>query len=323
MDYTISCNNKEYKINESSDGSSVTINLDGKSLSPFDPYNKNNEKEYNENNAEFVKKQEEWAEASISYQVGTYLNRVLTTYLNWLTRIPAKNADATESITGLKYNDEVTREFELAYGLGMGEGKKTLRLKISKIEFNTTFNFDNSWAWGSPIAENADKKPDVSTTDVEVSNIKLELSYWRPNGGSKIINVNNPNEILNSNWESFWKNYRFNNQAIIPKNLTFNVETNNKLKFKVIPVAINKSKEEQPSPYYATGTVKIENLNNANFYSWPFYFENFTDTNEQKDINKLINDDLAKSYNDLNWIPNTKIKEKLKDFFNISNGKPL
>lgn len=292
----------------------------------FDINGKDNDA--NKDKPEFINNQKETVKQNVYFQVSQYLYNTSNSYLNFLTRKPIKgDANGKTSETGLVYN-EANREFELAFGLGLGEGQNTYRVKIEEINFTVTetsiWPADNAWAYGKIV----ESKPETAQT-VEVSNINLLLKYYKINGNSSYTTDIKIDDLKSSNYKNYWKNFQFNNKQVQPTTTSFKVTLNNKLYFNVLPKNIE-IKEGETTKYKMLGTVIIDDVikdtvNNADFNTWPFVYANSqpsdmgTSIKDQVNINDAIKKALEFSYNDFNeyekWL-NDAANKKYKDFLN-------
>lgn len=274
---------------------------------------------------EFIANQKEAVKQNIYFQVSTYLFNIMNSYLNFLTRVPKSGnvVDGNKNITDLTYN-AITREFELAYGLGTGEGKDTYRLKINAINFNvdenTIWPSNNDFAYDKPISDIQAKHI------VEVSNINVTLKYYKISSNTSYEYVN-LKDVQNSNYKSYWKNYKFNGVEVKPTKEQFTIAISNKLFFQ-IKQGYKEVKNGEQKEYKSTGTITIDGIDNKNvgdYFNWPFAFSTSTissnDINtkieDQKKINNKIKDALYwanEDYNEFNkWIKN-KDNEAAKIF---------
>ena len=129
-----SVNLKQYDINVGSEKYKITNNSYGKVDSngaittySFNPSGKYSDDEIKD--PKFIENQKETIKQNLFINISNYLYDIVNQYLNFLTRNPTTNATNNgESITGLVYNAK-SREFELAYSLGAGEGQSTYRKK--------------------------------------------------------------------------------------------------------------------------------------------------------------------------------------------------
>ena len=316
-----SVNLKQYDINVGSEKYKITNNSYGKVDSngaittySFNPSGKYSDDEIKD--PKFIENQKETIKQNLFINISNYLYDIVNQYLNFLTRNPTTNATNNgESITGLVYNAK-SREFELAYSLGAGEGQSTYRLKINSIDFNV--NQDDIWplnagtsepllAYGKEIATtqvDGQEKPNLYKKTIEINNIILKFGYYKINGSSSYVNAS-LDEVKNSNYKEYWKNFTFDNNPTELTSDTFTITLNKKL-YLNIQQSYFSVVENNVTKYKSNGSIQfIQSNANSDINTWPFLFSD-TKPKDDTDFNAKIEEQ-------------TTTNNKIKNLLDLSN----
>lgn len=288
--------NKNGGIVKKENGKDVTFN--------FNPSNN-----YSQADADkLIKDQEEITKMNIYNGVSSYLTNIMNFYLNYLTRVP-KNGSVKandKNITDYVYKDDIAREFELAYALGLGEAKDTYRLKVNSIDFTADPSqiWSNTYKYGEDVEKDGKGNARPRTALISVSNINITFSYFKLTGSSNYSENVSLNDLKNSNASTYWKNFQWDNKKVEPTTTKFKITLSKNLFFK-----IKQGYKEKDGEFISTGLFSIDNPNNSNdLLSLPLVFgsdiskSNFdselkTQNNNIKGINealKLASDDAVK-----------------------------
>ncbi len=340
-----SINLKTYNINVGGEKYSVRSNAYGKvgtddklTTYSFNPNGKYSDEEIKK--PEFIENQKETVKQNLFINVSNYLFEIINEYLYFLTRNPTIDAKTSEvSDTGLTYN-ATTREFELAYSLGLGEGKSTYRLKIESINFNVDQNAiwptGNKLAYGTlvptqTVIENGEsiEKPNPYKATIEISDIILKLGFYKITGSNSFADNISMDELKNSNFKEYWKNFKFDNGTTDLTRNSFNVSLNKKLYFNIQQSFFADTKDNVTT-YKSNGSIQfIESGAGSDFNTWPFVFDNSSPSdfkvavetqtkinNQIQNLLELSNDNYDEFKNQLN--KSTDAKNFVSSLISIS-----
>ncbi len=251
-------------------------------------------------------------EAVLGNLVSSYIINICNQYLYLLT------ADPKLAVS----NAHVNNQFELAYHIGMGEAKQTYRLRVNSLSFDMTDPLPPEWNYGQefkPEPDNSDtsipedKRPqkiNIKDRLIQVTNIKMTFGYWKSNGGSSVEDITNFNDIKNSNWQSYWREYlktpEFKDitqdnlvsswDVAFNKTLNLNVQPTISSYYKKVtaptPPAPGSRANEGELTYYSTGILNVVGLDPKNTndpFAWPLWFDGLQYMKEDK-TTQVVND---------------------------------
>ena len=132
----------------------------------------------------------------------------------------------------------------------------------------------------------------------------MKFGYYKINGSSSYVNAS-LDEVKNSNYKEYWKNFTFDNNPTELTSDTFTITLNKKL-YLNIQQSYFSVVENNVTKYKSNGSIQfIQSNANSDINTWPFLFSD-TKPKDDTDFNAKIEEQ-------------TTTNNKIKNLLDLSN----